>query len=919
MSETGANIPATHDVNNQLVERSVVFGDVIQVLGVGGNVTIATDRPPYRVMESQSSLMALTIERALRQPSRMLLARHGIVPFVGRNDERAELLRWLSGDEIVSAQLVHGPGGQGKTRLAMSIADQCTEDGWRVWWAQQTDGSGSKLRLPAKEAGLLVVVDYADRWLGSHLIGLVRNLTAVAERSSTRVRVLFLARSIGFWWHAVADSIDSQFGVESDTWALTPLGQHVSRLELFVSAREQFALKINLAAADITEPPLPDLSGKEHAQVLSIHMAALVSVDAQRQNITAPSGAEAISAYLLRREFNYWQALHRSSESAIATGPALMRRVVYVATIAGALTRTDGQAVLARAELATTQDAANVAIDDHRLCYPPEAPHSVLEPLRPERLGEDFIAISTPGHTVKDFEADDWSIEAPGRLLGDRTGEIAPSWAPAVLTSIVETAYRWPHVAEQALFPMLRLDPTLAFRAGGTTLSRIAGLPNVDLDLLDLIAVQAPKREIADLDVGLAAVSERLLERSLGAARSDDARASILDDYARRLASAGLRTKALSVKRQVVGIDRALYKKNQIEYGPKFVASLSGLAEELSELGQSSDAFLLKREAISIAERLSAAPAVLRKRLLAMAVGNLGIEHSKQGMRHEAVKTTQRAVRIHRGLVSATKSVDDWRGLASCLGNLSIELSSVGRHDDALNAAVESQEVQQKIAGIDGRASLPELARAADNLSRAYSNLGLDEEAAKAAEEAARICKELANINPGKFEARLASTLDNLGLRYEQLGRHDDALAVTLESVEIYDRLAARDWQAFSFDLAIALNNLGTFMRSKGRLGDSVESIERAIEAYRGLTQGSRATVRSRLASSLQNLAISLHDLGSWVRGARAAEEALLIRRSLVEKGAGSSEAEVEESLDLYATHLRQADEQRDVGDPRTQ
>lgn len=62
---------------------------------------------------------------AVDSPASLLRADVAPVPFRKR-PELAQLLDWCESDPPVSTRLVHGPGGQGKTRLAGKLADELT-------------------------------------------------------------------------------------------------------------------------------------------------------------------------------------------------------------------------------------------------------------------------------------------------------------------------------------------------------------------------------------------------------------------------------------------------------------------------------------------------------------------------------------------------------------------------------------------------------------------------------------------------------------------------------------------------------------------------------------------------------------------------------------------------------------------------
>ena len=99
----------------------------------------------------------------------MLLAQHQVVEFTGRDGELEELREWLddpAGPEN-ALRLLHGPGGQGKTRLALKLAADASR-GWRVWQATTRTAQTPRTtgRAAPRELGkrALVIVDYAERW-----------------------------------------------------------------------------------------------------------------------------------------------------------------------------------------------------------------------------------------------------------------------------------------------------------------------------------------------------------------------------------------------------------------------------------------------------------------------------------------------------------------------------------------------------------------------------------------------------------------------------------------------------------------------------------------------------------------------------------------------------------------------------------
>ncbi|MFD6265619.1 tetratricopeptide repeat protein, partial [Micromonospora chalcea] len=379
----------------------------------------------------------------------------------------------------------------------------------------------------------------------------------------------------------------------------------------------------------IDVPLPPGLSHGANVQVLEIQMAALVAVDARYRSVEAPTDPQAITAYLLRREEAYWQDLRASAgPSAVAT-PIMMRRAVYLASLLGWSTRSEALTVLSRTELTSSVDAGNNLLDFHGLCYPCSNSSMVLEPLRPERLAEDLIAMATPGHQIGGVVADDWASVAPKKLLEAYDTGNAEPWVVPAMTVLVEVSHRWNHVADKVLRPLLESNPKLALCAGAV-LSRVVDLPGIPLAILESIDEIAPFEPSIDFDAGLAALSTRLISSRLSAAIDLDTRATALDWHGRRLARAGLRAESIVIKSEALDLDRQLYASDA-EFGPRLLTTISSLAEEMSELGRSSEALTLKAEALQIAKELSEQGVAIHPQLLLMVYQNLGIEQSKQG------------------------------------------------------------------------------------------------------------------------------------------------------------------------------------------------------------------------------------------------------------------------------------------------
>ncbi|MGH4021219.1 MAG: tetratricopeptide repeat protein, partial [Pseudonocardiaceae bacterium] len=166
------------------------------------------------------------------------------------------------------------------------------------------------------------------------------------------------------------------------------------------------------------------------------------------------------------RERDHWQAMYDNGQR-VRTPWEMMARAVFTATLTRPLAYPNGVAALRRVGI----PAPEQVLDDHRLCYPPTDPATVCEPLYPDRLGEDFLALHTPGHTLTSYQPDAWADTTGARLLASEENadgeQRLPTYTAQAVTVLIETARRWPHIAQCQLFPLLREQPGLAMAAGG--------------------------------------------------------------------------------------------------------------------------------------------------------------------------------------------------------------------------------------------------------------------------------------------------------------------------------------------------------------------------------------------------------------------------------------------------------------------
>ena len=862
-------------------------------------ITYQSSGPTYRVESLPAAARARpTAAEARARPSRLLMARLELVPFAGRAGLLEELSGWLGDAGPASVRLVHGPGGQGKSRLAAEFARR-RPDGWLGWQARQApsadharDIPDAHPQSPAGTAGLLVVVDYADRWAPPRLLEAIIGLYATARRlpGSVPLRVLLLARAAGFWWEALTQRLDTDYEIPATAAALPPLGGEVSRVELFTTAFDHFAAAMGVTGADGAGRLPTGLGGRGFGPVLTVHMAALAAVDAHWRGAAAPAEPARISAYLLKRERGHWREWNGRAEDRLPTGPEVMGHAVYAATLTGPLSHAAGAEVLARATVASVPDNVNQILTDHGRCYPPEDPATVLEPLYPDRLGEDFIALTTPRHDPGaasaavdgdgDGDGDDlaalvasWAGTAVGQLLIPAAGRPPAEWTVRALTALIETGRRWRHIADDQLYPLLRAHPSLVLQAGGPVLSSLAALPDVDLTVLEAIEALLPRDRHIDLDAGIAALAMRLADHRL-AGSSDRARQAVIyNNLSYRLRHAGLHQRAQEAAHNATQLLRQLAAADHSAALPDLALALHNEALTLGEVGRRAEAVPVSAEAVRLRRELTELDRAAHLPDLALSLANHTMRLQEVGRLADALDSSAEAVDLHRGLAEDA-GADHLPGLAMALNNRSAILAEAGLARPALDTSTEAVDLYRSLARTNHNSYLPDLAMALTNHAmRLLEVTGRRADAAAFSQEAVALFRELTDLNRSAHLPSLAMALSHAARLVEpgqpvEPGQLTDALAASAEAVVLFRELTDLNPAAHLHTLGMALNNRAALLAGTGNAADAFLLSGQSVDVYRELVGINRA-------AHLLNLAIALATRASLLTRAERLSDAV--------------------------------------------
>ncbi|QRV93069.1 hypothetical protein RhiJN_21087 [Ceratobasidium sp. AG-Ba] len=229
----------------------------------------------------------------------------------------------------------------------------------------------------------------------------------------------------------------------------------------------------------------------------------------------------------------------------------------------------------------------------------------------------------------------------------------------------------------------------------------------------------------------------------------------------------------------------------------------------------------------------------------------------------ESLTMAEHGVEIRRQLAIAMPATCRF-SLAASLDRLSGSLFKVGNWERALTTAQEAVDISRRVAGDQSIEHTHALALTLNTLSNRLSNLSRHEEALNAIEEAVDIHRCLSVYSPDLYSHDLAISLSNLSERLSDMGRHEKALSAMQEAVDLQRHLAVAQPAAYKSYLATSLRHLSVRLGSLGRYEDALAAVEESVELYRSLPAGFRVAFNPELQKSLSQLSRVQHLSGQF-------------------------------------------------------
>jgi tetratricopeptide (TPR) repeat protein len=885
---------------------------IVQIIGDGN--TVVAGHPHLRLTRYVGS-------RVVRESLDLLSPYTRTSPIIGRDQELAELQAYIADPRRILFRVLKGPGGRGKTRIALELAELASASGWISGFVRaqelkrfrtQHDVTAWRWQSPT-----LIVIDYAAQ----HAVDLAawtNELSDVVDATHP-LRILLLERDANMdagWCEQVfasgsfRDSAKRAMLDPPQPVELAPLRGTEEKLALLEGFLQRLpgSTPLSIEGREALRRRLPAIEWT--AEPLYLLMAAMSAT----QYGTLPGlelGRIDLAISLAHREASRIRALATSQ----GLDGILAAHLAACVTLFQGMTRRELEQFTAAEKTAVGRPSGDAAVLVD-LLEQALGTHGRIAPIVPDLIGEAFVleylhtptsdavlrclhysglaVAQTVTRCVQDFasqrpETTDWlaaickSCENNEAALEALYSTLSNGSAP---------------LAELNVFVAQRLVSLRPADAGKPDPRRAAALSYLAVAYAQMRLYDTalgPAQESSDIYCELAA--EQTISFKPPLARSLTILATLFGDLDRN-------DEALQKASEAVDIMRRLDREEPGVFQIGLALSLNGFAQRLAAAGMREESWRAAQEAVNLLRRKAAGSKGEIEPLLAVALNVLGTAASDIGDRETALRAIQEAVAIRRRLAAGNPSVFR-QDLAVSLNTLSGILSEAGATKAALEAAQQAVAIRRDLATVYPEVFGSDLAVSLSNLAvRIVEFDPNDNRGLVAATEAIQMLREFMNIRPFEAKPVLAKCLSDLVTMYRNLGQHVQALEVARESVALVSELAAVRPAAYGPGLALALNNLGAALIDTDQIEEAIANIKESIRIRRDVSQRYPDRFLPELGKSLSNLSGALHKVGDYRGAVDAATEAVGLFRSLVAKGLEAYKTLLAISLHNQATML---------------
>ncbi|MDV9177163.1 tetratricopeptide repeat protein, partial [Streptomyces sp. W16] len=649
----------------------------------------------------------------------------------------------------------------------------------------------------------------------------------------------------------------------------------------------------------------PDALGSaRYDRLLDVHASALAALlDGAVADDVPGAVADAAPARrdpllrVLDHERRHW-ATTAVPHDLPAPGSLRHDQVVSAATLFTA--RSTAEARTLCAALPTFDGEGHDAVERHLrwldALYPGP---DTLNPLRPDRLGEDLVASTL----LDQPEFVEWVAPVVGEAQVTRA-----------LTVLGRAAPRHPHVGK-AMTALLAADPAarlplaiaVATQLQDTTLVEVLGevsgaAAGQGLDLEESVIGHLPDSSLA-LAAFMVVSTRAALDAERRRERPDaETVAQLTHNLSLRLTAVNQHDTALVHAAEAVRMYSQL-ADSEPEFIPELGSALNTLAGAHSHSGFPEEGLDAAAHSCELLSRVADNSPENRRRY-ATALTTYGNTLGDLTRHAEAVAAAEQALELTTALHDEAPEEDRVEclyRLANAQHNLSAIRAGAGLHDGALAAAREAVRIFRDLDAANSDRFRDALVLALGNLSGAHSELRQPQEAADVAATAVDLARDLVERHGEGYLHLMADVLNNSGAALRRLGRHDEAIAQLTQAVALYRTLAVVSPANQLPALAGALHNLGDCLLDTRQLYKAHDVYDESIDIYRKLADPRPDATEPDLAESLLAQADVLHELGEYEEALTLAEEAAEILRRLAESGGAVLRRKLAKALHLLA------------------
>lgn len=729
--------------------------------------------------------------------SQLLRAEERVVPFDANREPFLETqLTWATASVLpVAVRLLSGPGGVGKTRLALEMCHRLSEAGWQTGFVSGENDTGQVVefaqQLKGCERPSLLVIDYAET-RQSLVLAVCK---ALKDRDVLLpVRLLLLARDGGEWWRALpGKDVDCEplLGGEATSGPFPIPALHdgaPARQTAYQAALQAFAQKLDIS------PPVgvPNLDDEHFIRPLYIQMAALMALRGER-----PQSAEGLPRALVNHERRYWK---RMLEMSGLIGGLAIERAGLLMTLS---TLAKGIATEKMLEdVWDIPDQERGALKQlFRALTPLYPDRQGLQGLRPDLIGEALVAqslLTERGLSLLDQILASGSsalrrssLTVLARLLRDREDLMAV--VEEVLTRhFISCIDDWIAVCIETTGPFVQLMESIYQKLPAALLGQATGIlkQRLTVDVLPL-----------------ASLCVHVFQTEVEKCRQKVAQKSsikTLSNYSNALTSLsiawrnnGETDQALKCIEQARALWPTVRKDLQTE--SYLARQLSISSSLLSRLGRDTDALQCAEQALHLTRRIVAGTGQGVTEELAVALGIYATCLAECGLLPQAIMHSGESVQVAR-LLGRTAQGSHECCLAVSLSKHSSCLAQDGDIDEALKCSEEALAIRQRLSDLEPHRHLANLGKSKLSYTSLVVQVGEVEKALQWGEQTLILVRKLAGTKPERFEGDLADALFNFSIILMCAKHFERAVVISREASMFYQRLASVNPERYLID-----------------------------------------------------------------------------------------------------------------------